>query len=141
LKIIAQKNGITKVYSSSYNPQNNGMAEKFNQTFINCAKTMLTWSKLDQKFWDYAVNYAINLYNILPHKGIDNVIPNEIFFSKQVDLKYIRSFGCITYYKVFDQDKGKFEADSNKGVFLGFNFRTHCYTIMDDKTLKIHPVH
>jgi len=40
-----------------------------------------------------------------------------------VDLKYIRYFGCIVYYKVFDHDKGKFEAYSNKKVLLGFNFR------------------
>ena len=134
------RNGITKLYSPPYNPQNNGKAERFNQTLINCAKTMLTWSKLDQKFWDYTINYANHLYNINPHKGIGNAIPNEVFFNKKIDLKYIRTFGCITYYKVFDQDKGKFEANSKKGVFLGFNFRTHCYIIMDYKNLKIHLV-
>jgi len=97
---------------------------------------MLTWSKPDQKFWDYAVNYANHLYNIHPHKGIGNAIPNEIFFNKQVNLKYIRTFGCIAYYKVFDQDKGKFQTNSKKGVFLGFNFKTHCYKLRIMKVLR-----
>jgi len=134
------KNGITKIYSPPYNPQNNGRTERFNQTLINCAKTMLTRSKLDQKIWDYAVYYGNYLYNIHPHKGIGNNISNEIFFNKQVNLKYIRIFGCISYYKIFDQDKGKFESNSKKGVFLDLNFKTHCYIIMDYESLKIHLV-
>ncbi|KAG4108856.1 hypothetical protein H8356DRAFT_1365864 [Neocallimastix lanati (nom. inval.)] len=91
-------NGITKIYSSPYNPQNNGKYDRFNQTLINCAKTMLIWSKFDQKFWDYAFNY------------------------------------------VFDHDKGKFEAYSNKKVLLGFNFRAYNYIFMDYKNLMIHIV-
>ena len=46
----------------------------------------------------------------------------------------------LLYFIVFDQDKGKFEADSNRGVFLEFDFRTHCYIIMDYKNLKIYLV-
>jgi len=143
LKIIEKyclNNGITKLYSPPYNPENNGKAERFNQTLINCARTLLSWSKLDQKFWDYAINYANYLYNINPHRSIGNAIPNEVFFNKKVDLKYIKTFGCIAYYKNFSQNKGKFESNSKKGIFLDLNFRTHCYIAMDYEDLKLHLV-
>jgi len=104
IKKYCLKNGITKLYSPPYNPENNGKAERFNQTLINCARTLLSWSKLDQKFWDYAINYANYLYNINPHRSIGNAIPNEVFFNKKVDLKYIKTFGCISYYKNFSQN-------------------------------------
>jgi len=133
-------NGITKLYSPPYNPENNGKAERFNQTLINCTRTLLSWSKLDQKFWVYAINYANYLYNINPHRSIGNAIPNEVFFNKKVDLRYIKTFGCIAYYKNFSQNKGKFESNSKKGIFLGLNFRTHCYIVMDFKDLKLHLV-
>jgi len=80
------------------------------------------------------------LYNINPHRSIGNAIPNEVFFNKKVDLKYIKTFGCIAYYKNFSQNKGKFESNSKKGIFLGLNFRTHCYIVMDFKDLKLHLV-
>eukprot|EP00833_Pecoramyces_ruminatium_P004771 jgi/Orpsp1_1/1178803/evm.model.c7180000066800.1 len=132
--------GITKLYSPPYNPQNNGKVERFNQTLVQCAKTLLSWSRLDIKFWDYAINYANYLYNLNPHKGIGNAIPNEVFFNKKVDLKYIKTFGCIAHYKDFSQNKGKFDENGKKGIYLGFNFKNNCYIIMDYMDLKIHLV-
>eukprot|EP00833_Pecoramyces_ruminatium_P008251 jgi/Orpsp1_1/1182283/evm.model.c7180000080633.1 len=73
-------NGINKIYSPPYNPENNGLAERYNQTIISCAKTLLFWSKLSQNFWDYAIVYSNYLYNNTPHSGIDNKIPNEAYF-------------------------------------------------------------
>jgi len=83
------KNGIQKIYSPPYNPQNNGMAERLNYTITDFAKTMIHWSKLGVEFWDFAVIYANFLYIINPHKEISNLIPIEVFFNKKVDLKYI----------------------------------------------------
>ena len=68
-----------KIFSTPYNPENNGIAERFNQTIINSAKTLIFWSKLSIDFWSYAVIYANFLYNITPRKGISNLIPNEVF--------------------------------------------------------------
>eukprot|EP00833_Pecoramyces_ruminatium_P007370 jgi/Orpsp1_1/1181402/evm.model.c7180000077088.1 len=66
---FCENNGIYKVYSPPYNPENNGMAERFNQTLISCAKTLLAWSKLSENFWDYAILYVNYLYNKTPHQS------------------------------------------------------------------------
>jgi len=68
---------------------------------VNCAKTLLYWSKLDTKFWDYAVKYANILYNKALHQGIGNKIPEELFYSKPSNLKYNKVFGCRAYFKDF----------------------------------------
>jgi len=80
------------------------------------------------------------LYNITPHKGIENKIPNELFYDKKVDLKYIKVFGCVAYYKDFSQNKLKFKSNAIKGVFVGFNMESNCYMIMDTKEYNIHLV-
>ena len=135
-----KKHGIVKTYSPPHSPQNNGLAERFNYTIANCARTLLRWAKMSLEFWDYAMNYANTLYNITPHKGIKNQIPNEIFYKKKVELKYLKVFGCIAYYKDYSQKNVKVGSKGLKGVFLGFNNESHCYIIMDLTDYRIHLV-
>ena len=52
----------------------------------------------------------------------------------------IKIFGCITYYKNFDQNKGKFQPNASKGIFLGFNEETNSNLIMDYEDYKLHYV-
>ena len=135
-----EKHGINKTFSPPYSPQNNGLAERYNYTIISCARTLLRWAQIDLTFWDYAVNYANILYNIAPHKGIDNKIPNEIFFGEKVNLKYLKVFGCVAHFKDYSKNPVKVDSKGKKGVFLGFNNESHCYIIMDPKDYSIHLV-
>eukprot|EP00833_Pecoramyces_ruminatium_P016378 jgi/Orpsp1_1/1190410/evm.model.d7180000078806.1 len=107
-----KKYGIMKVYSPPYNPENNGIAERFNQTLINSAKTLIYWSKLSLDFWSFAVIYSNFLYNITPHKGISNLIPNEIFYNTKINLSKIKVFGCNTYYNNIQYKNSKFDPNS-----------------------------
>jgi len=135
-----EENGIQKIYSPPYNPENNGIAERFNQTLISCTKTLLYWSKLSENFWDYAIMYADYLYNKTPHQIARNNIPDETFYGYKVKLNHIRTFGCIKYYKDYSQNKNKVTKNSLKGIFLGFSELTNSYIVMDYKNYKIHNV-
>jgi len=91
--------GINKIYSHPYNPENNDLVERFNQTIMSCTKTLLYWSKLFENNWNFTIQYANYLYNKTPHLISEKSIPYEIFFNEKVKIDHIRAFGCIAYYK------------------------------------------
>jgi len=140
VKNFCKDNGIEKIYSPPYNPENNGLAERYNQTIISSTKTILFWTKLSDNFWDFAIQYSNYIYNKIPHSGIGNKIPDEVFYNKKANINHIKVFGCVTYYKNFEQNKQKFQPNSNKGIFLGFSEKRNSYIIMDFEDFKIHHV-
>ena len=80
--------GIKFIHSIPGYPQQNGRAERLNQTINNCAKTLLYSAKLSLSFWDSAVQCAVFLYNSNPHSSINFKIPDELFFNKPVDISH-----------------------------------------------------
>jgi len=140
IKKYCKDHGIYKIYSPPYSPENNGLAERYNQTVISCTKTLLYWSGLSENFWDYAIIYANYLYNKTPHSSINNRVPDEIFFNRKAKINHIRVFGCLTFYKDYSPNKSKFSPEAKKGVFLGFSERSNSYLIMDYNDFKVHKV-
>jgi len=140
VKKLCKKMGIKKIFSTPYNPQNNGIAERYNQTLINSTKTLIYWAKLSLDFWSYAIIYSNYLYNITPHSNISNLIPNEIFYNRDVSLSKVKVFGCTFYYNNIHDRKSKIEVNSRKGIFLGIDFDSNSYITMDTEDQKIHLV-
>jgi len=101
---------------------------------------LLYWSKLSENFWDFAIQYTNYLYNKTPHLIYEKTIPDEVFFNEKVKIDHIRTFGCIIYYKIFDQNKFNFSPNSKKGIFLRFSKVTNSNIVMDYEDYKIHNV-
>ncbi len=122
--------GIELIHSTPGNPQQNGKAERLNQTINNCAKTLLNSVNLPLNFWDSAVICAAKLYNCNPHSGINNKIPDEIFYKKPIDISHFKVFGCKVYF--FNNHKtNKFQNNSKPGIFLGYPDNSTGYRVLD----------
>ena len=58
--------GIARHHTIRYTPQQNGVAERMNQTLLERARCMLSNAGLEKRFWAEAVNTACYLIN---HSG------------------------------------------------------------------------
>jgi len=77
-----KEHGIIKSFSP-YNPQNNGIAERYNYTIVSYAKTLIQWNKMSSEFWDYATKYANLLCNITPIKELKTKFQMKSIITKR----------------------------------------------------------
>ena len=129
-------NGIEFIHSLPNCPQQNGRAERLNQTLDNCVKTLLSSAKLPINFWDSAILCACRLYNLNPHQGNNSLIPDEVFFNKLVDISHLKVFGCRVYF-YNNHKKNKLDNNTKPGIFLGYASDSTGYKILDITTNSI----
>ncbi|KAJ4710008.1 Retrovirus-related Pol polyprotein from transposon TNT 1-94 [Melia azedarach] len=113
---FCKNEGIARHHTVRDTPQQNGVAERMNQTLLERARCMLSNAELTRRFWAEAVSTACYLINRGPHTGINLKTPFEVWSGKLADYSNLRAFGCTVYYHV---NEGKLEPRAKKGVFVG----------------------
>ena len=81
-KTYCQNYGIQHQTSSPDTPQQNGRAERWQQTIMNKARSILLSSPLPNTFWWHAVKYAIHTYNRTPASRLKWKTPIELWDGK-----------------------------------------------------------
>ncbi|GJW06772.1 retrotransposon protein, putative, ty1-copia subclass [Tanacetum coccineum] len=51
-----------------YTPQNNGVSERRNRTLLDMVRSMMSQTTLPKSFWDYALETAARILNMVPSK-------------------------------------------------------------------------
>ena len=70
-KLYLMENGIELQLSMPDSPQQNGHAERFQQTIINGAEALWHHTGLSNGFWISMVKAKLHTYNIIPIKQAD----------------------------------------------------------------------
>ena len=68
-----RERGIRREYTAPYSPEQNGIAERMNQTIQECVVSMLQHSGLLDGFWAEALLTAVDIINMLPSRPLGNM--------------------------------------------------------------------
>ncbi|KAJ4724427.1 Retrovirus-related Pol polyprotein from transposon TNT 1-94 [Melia azedarach] len=131
---FCKNEGIARHHTVRDTPQQNGVAERMNQTLLERARCMLSNAELTRRFWAEAVSTACYLINRGPHTGINLKTPFEVWSGKPADYSNLRAFGCTVYYHV---NEGKLEPRAKKGVFVGYGDGVKGYRIWSPSEKKV----
>lgn len=124
-----EKKGISPEYTNVYTPEENGIAERFNQTIINAVRTILNELKLSKSFWPDAALYFTYTWNRICHKG-QTKTPFELYCGNKPSVRHLKPFGVTAYVGVPKQKRAnKFVPKSKKGFLIGYSYRTRGYRI------------
>ena len=89
--------GVTHQTSVPHTPQQNGHAERFNQTLLEKAEAMRYNGCLPKSFWQGAVETALHIYNQQPMRCHEWRTPLELFKGDKPNVSYFRVFRTLAY--------------------------------------------
>ncbi|XP_073128834.1 uncharacterized protein [Henckelia pumila] len=112
---LIHDNGILSQLTAPGTPQQNGVAERKNQTLLDMMRSMLSYSSLPNSFWGYALQTAVYILNIVPSKSIPKT-PLELWNGHKPSLRHIRIWGCPAH--VLKGNTRKLEPRSEVCIFV-----------------------
>ncbi|GJZ54682.1 retrotransposon protein, putative, ty1-copia subclass [Tanacetum coccineum] len=87
-------------------------------------RSMMNLTTLPLSFWDYALESATRILNMVPTKKVDKT-PYEMWYGKVPNLSYLKVWGCEALVKRDTPDK--LEQRSVKCIFIGYPKETMGY--------------
>ena len=125
--------GIIHETSTSYTPQQNGVAERSNRTLVESARAMLHAQQLDHSFWAEAVSTAAYIRNRVVSRSasVKGKCPLELWTGRKPTVNHLRVFGCVAYALIPKQLRTKLEPRSIKCIFIGYAETTKAWRLWD----------
>ncbi|GKC13170.1 retrovirus-related pol polyprotein from transposon TNT 1-94 [Tanacetum coccineum] len=118
-------------------PQQNGIFERQNRTFVEAARTMMIFSKALMFLWAEAVATACYTQNRSLIYTCHNKTPYELVLDKKPDLTFFRVFGALCYPTNDSKDLRKLQPTADIRIFVGYAPSRKGYRIYKKRTWRI----
>ncbi|GJZ97477.1 retrotransposon protein, putative, ty1-copia subclass [Tanacetum coccineum] len=116
--------GIIQELTPPYTSQHNGVSKRRNRTLLDMVRSIMNLTTLPLSFWDYALESATRILNMVPTKKVDKT-PYELWYGKVPNLSYLKVWGCEALIKRDTPDK--LQQRSVKCIFIGYPKETMGY--------------
>jgi len=132
-----RENGIRRRLIMTHTPEQNGVAEKMNQTLFDMMRCLIIESQLPASFWREAVNTANYLRNRCPSKNLGGRTLYEKWTGNIPDISHLQSFDTDVYTLNRNPTKGKLDSRSRKGILMGYSEKSKSYRVWLSEEKKI----
>ena len=143
-----KQQGIVHQFTSPYNHQQNGNAERAIQTISAKIRSLLIGSCMPEHYWPLAMRTATFLHNLLPHSALNGSTPSKTLFTNGKDYiergGKLHTFGCLAYRWIHQerrniQRSSKFAANSERLVFAGYDADdNNLLILLDPRTDRVY---
>jgi len=134
---LCKRSGIKREFSTPYNPQHNGVAERKNQTIMEVVKAMIHDQDLSMYLWAEVARTVDYVQNIMPHRELGNKTLKDLFSRKKPEVSHLRIFGCHVYVHIPKENRSKLDPSGKKGIIVGYNESSKGYRVHIPKLKKI----
>jgi len=127
--------GIIRETSAPNTPQQNGLAERMQQTIWSGVRAILHRSGMKNGFWSEAMAVIVHSMNRSPNKRMDWRTPHETLTGQVPNIAYFRTFGCRAW--VHNNKGRKLDAKSLPMIFVGYEAGSKAYRLWNPSAHKI----
>lgn len=129
------ENKIKQEFTVPETPEQNGVAERYNRTIVEMARSLLIEAQLPKVYWLRAVDTAAYIRNLVVRKD-ETKSAFEKFKARQPKTEHLKRFGCLAFVKNRGKEKSKFDAKSKRHIFLGYEENSTAYVLQDLESKK-----
>lgn len=134
---FCKEHGIKRQLTVAYTPQQNGVAERKNQTIMNMVWCMLSEKIIPKTFWSEAVNWTRHVLDRSPTLTVKDVMPEEVWSGCKPLVAHFRVFKCVAPVHFPDVKRTKLENKSFTCMLLGESDESKAYKLYDLVAKKI----
>lgn len=117
---FCRTHGIHREHTIRDTPQQNGVAERFNQTLQNAVRTMLFESAFADYHWVDAASAFTHVHNRSPSSSIARRTPFELWYGKKPSVKNFRAWACLAYVHLQKSQHLSLHSQTKRCVFIGY---------------------
>ena len=96
--------------------------------------TMIHENNLPKYLWEKVVNTTCYVHNRIYIRPILNKNSYELLKGRKPNISYFHQFGCTCYILNNKVYLHKFDANAQKGIFLGHSLRSKAYIVYNSET-------
>ncbi|PRQ27363.1 putative RNA-directed DNA polymerase [Rosa chinensis] len=130
--LFLQEQGIQAHYTTPGTPEQNGVAERRNRTFMNMVRCMMCTSGLPGMLWGEALKTANYLTNRTPSKAVSKT-PFELWKNRKPSVLHTHVWGCKAEARPYNPQESKLDSKTVSAFFIGYpenskGFKFYCPT-------------
>ena len=121
--------GIKRELSVRYNPQQNGIAKRKNNSIRKAMKAVIHDHNLPIFLWEEASNNFFYVRNKIPQRILGDKNHEQAVTGLKPKVSHLRIFSCLVYIHVPKEKWTKLEPSGKKGTFVGYREYSKDYRI------------
>ena len=128
--------GIKRETSAPHIHQQNGRAERFNQTIMDKAESLRLHASIPESWWEFSIETAVYLYNRTPSRRTLKAqrickSPFQLLYGQKPDVHHLKVFGCLAWVFIpKEMRKNKLSPKSEAMTFIGYEKGSKAYKFM-----------
>jgi transposase InsO family protein len=135
---FCEEHGIRRHLTVPCSPQQNGVAERKNQTILDMVRSVLKSKNMPKEFWAEVVDCVVYLLNRCKTSSLENITPQEAWSGFKPSVSHLKVFGSVAYAHIPDQKRVKLDDKSLKLIFVGYDERSKAYKLFDPTNKMMH---
>ena len=137
MESFCTRSGISQEFSAPITPQQNGIVERKNKVTQEMTRAMLHNKDVARNLWGEAFNTAYHMVNRVYFRPGTKKTLYKLWKGRKPNVKYFRIFGSTCFILKDRENVGKFDSQSDKGIFLGYFSTSKAYQVYNKRTMKV----